>query len=215
MDQSYHDLRNDYGRLGLVESDLAADPLEQFARWFGEAQQHAPTEWFEPNAMTLATASPTGEVSARVVLLKGVAGGAFRFYTGYDSAKGQQIAANPRGALCFFWPHLERQVRVEGTITRLPREDSEAYFHSRPRGSQIGAAASSQSTVVASREELQERFEAIDKAHPDHIPLPDAWGGYALTPTSLEFWQGRPNRMHDRLRYVHEGDRWRVERLSP
>lgn len=215
MTKPLTEMRNDYRQAGLEESSIAVDPFSQFQLWFDQATEHSPGDWFEPNAMSLATSSPTGEVTSRIVLLKGIADGAFRFYTSHESDKGRQLEANPQAALNFYWPHLERQVRIVGSVAKLPNEVAEPYFHSRPRGSQIGAAASRQSSVVASREELAERFGELESQHAGEVPMPDWWGGYGVTPSAIEFWQGRPNRLHDRLRYRRDHDKWIVERLSP
>lgn len=215
-DHPVHAMRRTYDAAELVESSAGDDPLALFALWFDDARENSPGDWFETNAMTLATATPTGDVSARIVLLKGHDADGFRFYTNYDSAKGRQLAENPRASLVLFWPHVERQVRVTGAVEQLPREDSAAYFASRPRASQIGAAASAQSSVIASREALSAEFERIEqRLAGGEIPLPDNWGGYLVRPASIEFWQGRPGRVHDRLLYTRDGDSWRRERLCP
>lgn len=206
------DLRKDYTLAGLHESDLDPDPFAQFKRWFAEAQT---AKGHEPNAMTLATATPDGRPSARTVLLKGLDHG-FIFYSNYESAKGSDLAANPVAELLFFWPELERQVRVHGDVERLPRELSAAYFHSRPRGNQIGASVSPQSSVIVSRESLEEQFAQFEAEHDGReIPLPDHWGGYRVVPAWIEFWQGRKSRLHDRLRYLRTDADWRVHRLAP
>ncbi len=211
-----HDLRKQYTMSGLSEQDLLPDPLSQLKLWFDKALETNPVDWLEPNAVTLATASRGGDVTARIVLLKGIDQRGLFFYTNFDSAKGQQLAENPRAAVVAYWPHLERQVRIEGSTQRVSRELSEEYFHSRPRGSQIGAAISQQSQVMGSREELERRaaeLEAQLQVRP--VPLPDNWGGYRLEPTCFEFWQGRTNRLHDRIRYRRNGDEWVRERLAP
>jgi pyridoxamine 5'-phosphate oxidase len=213
-------LRENYTLGGLLEADAAPDPFTQFHRWFDEALA---VSIQEPNAMSLATVSPAGTPSLRIVLLKDINmhgpkdEQGFTFFTNYNSRKGQDLAHNPAAALCFHWRELERQVRIEGSIEKLPREQSESYFRSRPRSSQIGAWVSSQSTVIASRETLdqaqrlfEERFAGQD------VPLPDFWGGYLLRPVAVEFWQGRPSRLHDRLLYHQdEASQWRISRLSP
>lgn len=206
------DLRKDYTLAGLHETDLDPDPFEQFRRWFAEAQT---AKGHEPNAMTVATASPNGRPAARTVLLKGLDHG-FIFYTNYESAKGRELDANPEAELLFYWPELERQVRIHGRVERLPRELSAAYFHSRPRGNQIGATISPQSRVIPSRESLEALFSRYDaELDGQEIPLPEHWGGYRVVPDSIEFWQGRKSRLHDRLRYVRDRGRWSVERLAP
>jgi pyridoxamine 5'-phosphate oxidase len=207
-------LRKDYTLAGLVESDLDPDPIVQFRVWFTEAQA---AKGIEPNAMTVATADATGDPSARTVLLKGLDERGFIFYSNYDSAKGNQLAANPRAELLFYWPELERQVRIHGDVERLERTASEEYFRSRPIGNQLGALASPQSTVIPNREYLQELYDTLEQQYgSDSVPMPDHWGGYRVCPQSLEFWQGRKSRLHDRLRYRRDPDGgWFVERLAP
>jgi pyridoxamine 5'-phosphate oxidase len=211
---SLADLRENYTRAGLAEADVDPDPMVQFERWFEQARQAGLKE---PNAMTLATAAPDGQPSARIVLLKGMDANGFVFYTNYESQKGRELTANPRAALVFYWAELERQVRIQGTAGKVSREESEAYFHSRPRGSQLGALASRQSRTIEGRSELERQLaEREQRLVSKPVPLPANWGGFRLKPASLEFWQGRPNRLHDRLRYVREGSgAWRLERLSP
>jgi pyridoxamine 5'-phosphate oxidase len=205
-------LRAEYALGGLHESDLAPDPTSMFRTWIAEA---AASGMHEPNAMVLATASAVGVPSCRMVLLKGVDEGGFRFFTNLGSRKGSELSANPHCSLLFPWHPLERQVRIDGVAEELAREDVTAYFATRPRGAQLGAWASRQSRVVRSREELDEEFAAMEERFPDEVPLPDWWGGYVVVPEAVEFWQGRPGRMHDRLVYRREGDRWRTERLAP
>ena len=208
-------LRVDYGLAGLTEANVAADPVEQFTRWFEEALA---AKLPEPNAMTLATASSDGMPSARIVLLKGVDARGFAFFTNYASRKGRELEANPRACLCFFWQAMERQVRVEGMVERVSRAESEAYFHSRPLGSQIGAWVSRQSSPIASREVLEQRATALaGRFAGGPVPLPDFWGGYRVVPHAVEFWQGRPSRLHDRLLYSRppDGGAWKIERLAP
>jgi len=211
------EMRREFTRAGLSEADAAADPIEQFSWWFQAACAARPGDWFEPNAMTLATAGPDGEPSARVMLLKGFDARGFTFFTNFKSEKGRQLAANPRATMVFYWPMLERQVRIRGEITKLGRGESEQYFHSRPRGSQIGAQASHQSEIIASRAELEQRVRQLEARYDgQEVEMPDCWGGYLLTPHTIEFWQGRVSRLHDRLRYrKSEGGQWVIERLSP
>ncbi len=205
--------RSDYARAGLTEAELRSDPVEQFLAWLHEAEEAGLPE---PNAMTLATASSGGMPSARIVLLRGCDQRGFVFYTNYESRKGRELSANPHVSLVFYWPQLERQVRVEGTAVRVAAEESDAYFQSRPRASQIGAIASRQSSQLADRSELTERVRRLtERFDGKPIPRPEYWGGIRVIPTALEFWQGRPSRLHDRLAFLRNGDAWRVARLSP
>lgn len=206
--------RREYARGGLRRRDLAADPLAQLARWLEEALAATLPE---PTAATLATASRDGVPSARVVLVKGLDDGAVRFYTNYTSRKGRELEANPRAELCLFWPELERQVRVAGTVERLPEDASTRYFAGRPRGSQIAAWCSRQSSVVASREALEAAFHEVEARFAGRpVERPAFWGGYRLDPDEVELWQGRPNRLHDRFRYRRAADGgWTLERLAP
>jgi pyridoxamine 5'-phosphate oxidase len=208
------DLRKDYSLAGLAEKELARDPFRQFEKWFQEAEA---AKIPEANAMTLATATRDGRPSSRTVLLKGVDGRGFVFYSNYESRKGRELEANPRATLVFPWLALERQVIVEGAVARVAREESEAYFHSRPRASQLAAWVSQQSSIIASRAVLDESFKALEKKYAGQdVPLPPHWGGWRLTPETVEFWQGRRSRLHDRLRFRREKDgAWSIERLAP
>jgi pyridoxamine 5'-phosphate oxidase len=210
-------IRQDYAKAGLTESDVLPSALDQIERWLKDAiaAKHP-----EPTAMTLATIDESGDPAARVVLLKGLDARGLVFFTSYDSDKGRELAARPRAALNLFWVLLERQIRVVGSITKVSREETEAYFATRPRESQIGAWASRQSAVIAGRAELEARIaEARTRFGDGPVTCPPTWGGYRLTPDSVELWQGRPSRLHDRLRYTRiEGgadDAWRIDRLSP
>lgn len=206
-------LRVDYSRERLDENSVASNPFVQFAAWMTEALE---AELPEPSAMTLATVDPDGRPSARIVLLKGFDDDGFTFFTNYESRKGRELSANPNCALHFFWSGLERQVHIEGQAERLSREDSEAYFRTRPEESRIGAWASKQSTTLSSREELEARFqELLAEFKGKDIPLPPTWGGFRVVPVRFEFWQGRPSRLHDRIRYTLTADNWAIERLSP
>jgi len=206
-------MRREYAREGLAEADVDADPVVQFGRWFEQAEQ---ADLLEPHAMTLATATPDGRPSARMVLLRGFDQRGFCFYTNYQSRKGDELAANPLAALVFWWDKLERQVRIEGRVERTSRAESEAYFASRPPGSQLSAAASPQSRVIDGRPTLERRVTELATGQRDgRVPLPEFWGGYRLAHEVVEFWQGRPNRLHDRLRYRQTGRGWKLERLAP
>jgi pyridoxamine 5'-phosphate oxidase len=207
-------MRKEYADAGLREEDLAPDPVAMFARWFADARA---VDLHEPNAMVLSTASAEGRPSARMVLLKGFAADGFRFFTNAASRKGRDLAANPACSLLFPWHQLERQVRVEGTATPLPAADVAAYFAVRPRGSQLGAWASHQSRPVAGRGDLEAAYDEVAARYPDPepVPVPEEWGGYLVRPEAVEFWQGRPGRMHDRLVYTRSGDRWSTTRLAP
>jgi pyridoxamine 5'-phosphate oxidase len=233
---SLADERREYSLGGLDRQDLDADPMVQFRRWYAEMHDAAGATWLrgvgiallhlwqalagrapvDATAMVLATADGEGRPSARTVLLKGIDERGFAFFTNYESRKGRDLAENPRAALVFFWPVLERQVLVSGAVAKLPAAESEGYFRSRPRGSRIAAWASRQSSTVADRQELERQWaEAAARFPGDDVPLPPYWGGYVLTPSRLEFWQGRPNRLHDRFAYVLEDGRWVVHRLAP
>jgi pyridoxamine 5'-phosphate oxidase len=198
----------------LHERDLDPDPLALFARWFDEARDAGA---FEPDAVALATATPEGAPSVRMVLSKGFDSRGFAFFTNYASRKAGELEANPRAALLFHWPELGRQVRLEGTVERVPRSETEAYARSRSRASQLSALASPQSRPVPSREWLEQEVSDLDRAHgPDELPVPDHWGGYRLAPEAWEFWQHRPNRLHDRFRYLPAEDGgWKIERIGP
>lgn len=214
MDRKVADLRNEYTRAGLDETDLRPDPLAQFRGWFEDALAAG---LHEPNAMTLATATPDGKPSARVVLLKGFDERGFVFYTNYEGRKGEELARNPRAALVFYWGELERQVRIEGRASRVPERESDAYYASRPRGSRLGAWASEQSRPVESREVLESRLRALEREYEGReVPRPPFWGGYRVEPEAVEFWQGRQNRLHDRIVYRRRGaGGWEIERLQP
>jgi pyridoxamine 5'-phosphate oxidase len=210
---SIADLRTDYRRASLTEADVADDPIVHFRRWFDEA---VASEVVEPNAMCLATATPDAYPSARIVLLKEVDGRGFVFYTDYQSRKGRELADNPCASLCFFWGELERQVRINGAVQRVSRADSDAYFQSRPRGSRIGAWTSAQSSVLPSRETLEQQLAENEARFGDGpVPLPDHWGGYRVVPEEIEFWQGRQSRLHDRIQFRREAGAWVKRRLSP
>lgn len=206
------ELRREYSLRGLSESELDPDPLVQFRRWLAEAVEH---QLIEPNAMTLATVDAEGQPWSRTVLLKGCDARGFVFFTNYLGAKSRHLAQEPRCALTFWWSALERQVNVTGAVEKVSREETEAYFAVRPAASRLGAWASEQSKVIASREELERAFEEARARFGDHPPAPACWGGYVVQPETVEFWQGRLSRLHDRLRYVRQGDGWVIQRLSP
>lgn len=214
METSVADLRKEYTFRGLSETEAHPNPVEQFTVWF---EQAIATQLPEPNAMTIATATANGRPSARIVLLKDYDERGFVFYTNYDSNKGQQLLENPWGAIVFWWAQLERQVRIEGSVEQVSAEEADAYFESRPKGSQLGAWASNQSQVIASREVLEQSLQQLqEKYENQQVPRPPHWGGFRVIPTEIEFWQGRPSRLHDRLIY-HRGDdgSWTMQRLSP
>jgi pyridoxamine 5'-phosphate oxidase len=207
-------LRHEYVSQGLRRGDLNPDPLKQFAAWFTAAVEAGIRD---VNAMALATATADARPSVRIVLLKGFADDGFTFFTNYDSQKGRELDGNPRAELCIYWPQLERQIRVSGAVERASREESQRYFHSRPRGSQLGAWVSRQSETIDGRRILDARLnEMTERFHDVEVPLPPHWGGYRLRPHMIEFWQGRPNRLHDRFRYMRAADGgWQVDRLAP
>ena len=214
MDTRVADLRKEYTFQGLSETDVHPNPFEQFKIWFDQALF---AQLPEPNAMTIATATTNGKPSARMVLLKDYDERGFVFYTNYESNKGQQLVENPWGAIAFWWAELERQVRIEGRVEKVSPAESEAYFHSRPKASQLGAWASNQSQVIDSREVLERRLQQLKEEYENkEVPRPPNWGGFRVIPTEIEFWQGRPSRLHDRLLYQRSDDgSWRIQRLSP
>lgn len=208
------EIRTEYSKSTLDTSSVSADPIKQFEKWFEEVLD---SKALEPNAMTLSTLSEGGTPTSRIVLLKGVEGGQFVFYTNYQSQKGKELEKNPACSLNFFWPELERQVRIEGVAQRVSPASSDAYFQSRPRPSQIGAWASPQSSLIKDRLILEQRVLEIEKRFKDLkvLPRPKQWGGFAITPMEIEFWQGRPNRLHDRIVYTFIDKQWKINRLAP
>jgi len=211
--ENIQNLRQDYRAAELAEHDVDKDPIIQFEKWFKHALD---AQIYEPNVMTVATADLSGKPSARILLLKGFDQNGFVFFTNYASQKGRQLAENPQASIVFFWPELERQVRIEGTVTRVPEEDSTSYFHSRPKGSQIGATASPQSEIIPDRESLETRVKELTEAYQgQEVPRPVQWGGYVLKPDLIEFWQGRPSRLHDRICYTSVNGVWTINRLAP
>ncbi|MFI8345677.1 pyridoxamine 5'-phosphate oxidase [Streptomyces sp. NPDC085639] len=207
-------MRKQYRSEILDEGSLAENPMDQFALWF---QQAADSRLFEPNAMVVSTATPDGRPSSRTVLMKQFDGRGFVFFTNYASRKGRELAENPHVALLFPWHPIARQVIVTGTAARIGRDETAAYFRSRPHGSQLGAWASEQSSVIGSRGELDRRYAELEARYPEgeQVPVPPEWGGLRVFPEAVEFWQGHENRLHDRLRYALDGEKWRVERLCP
>jgi pyridoxamine 5'-phosphate oxidase len=212
--QSIADIRKDYSKASLDVSNVLNNPIQQFQKWFDEA---ITAEVPEPNAMNLATVNQDGRPSSRIMLLKGIENDRFVFFTNYQSDKGQALEANPACALTFFWPELERQVRIEGVATRIDEKRSEAYFQSRPRLSQIGAWASPQSSLLSDRQLLEDRFRQMEEKFKDEpvLPKPRQWGGFEVDPFQIEFWQGRPSRLHDRIRFTNIDGQWRINRVSP
>ena len=215
MKEKLQNTRRSYERGQLDYEHIAADPLQQFARWYNDYEQ---AQADDPNACLLSTADAQGRVTARVILLKGIDQGAFEFYTNYRSEKGRQLAENPQAALTFYWPEQERQIRIEGLVEKLSPAESDRYFASRPRGSQLGAWVSPQSEAIQSRQVLDQRLKAVKAQYGEKelVPRPPHWGGYRLKPRRLEFWQGRPSRLHDRMVYEQRADKsWEVDRLAP
>lgn len=211
--ENLQNLRQDYRVASLSENDVAANPFLQFKKWFSDAVE---AQLYEPNVMTFATADSDGKPSARIVLLKGFDENGFVFYTNYESRKANDLVENPQAAAVFFWAELERQVRIEGIVSKIDKETSEAYFHSRPIGSQIGAIASPQSSVITDRTILEEKVSMLTAEYEGKvIPKPDNWGGYLIEPKRIEFWQGRSSRLHDRITYDFIEGSWKISRLAP
>lgn len=212
--ETLQNLRQEYRSAALTEQDVENDPIAQFSIWFRDALN---AKLYEPNVMTLATADLTGKPSARIVLLKGFDENGFTFYTNYESNKGEQLLENPQASLVFFWPELERQVRIEGLVIKTEADVSDQYFHSRPTGSQIGAIASPQSRRLTHREVLEEKVVSLSQQYENkEIPRPAHWGGYIVIPEMIEFWQGRPSRLHDRIVFKRRSEQqWTIERLAP
>jgi pyridoxamine 5'-phosphate oxidase len=210
------DIRREYTLGGLRRADLDANPIAQFQKWFEQATKALAQKEIDVNAATLATADKNGKPSARIILLKGLDERGFIFFTNYDSRKGREIAENPKASLVFYWQQLERQICIAGSIKKISREESEKYFKSRPRGSQLAAWASNQSDVVADRAALKAKWSEMEKKFPNDVPLPPNWGGYVLKPERIEFWQGRASRLHDRFCYTRQKNNfWKLERLAP
>jgi pyridoxamine 5'-phosphate oxidase len=213
MSTNIADIRREYSLRSLTENDIAPDAIEQFTRWWDDAVK---SEIFEVNAMTLATSTKNGTPSARIVLLKGYDERGFIFFTNYESQKGKDLAENPNAALVFFWKEIERQIRIEGVVEKTTAQESDEYFSSRPAGSRIGAWASPQSSIIENRQILELNTERYAEEFKNSIPRPPHWGGYRVMPLRLEFWQGRSNRLHDRIQYTKTADgSWKAERLAP
>ena len=214
---TFHQIRKEYANQGIDDSLLPEDPMVLFRQWYKAAEENQPDDWVEANAMSLATSDSSGRVSNRYLLLKGIDDNGIRFYTNYESDKAEQIASNPHAAAAFHWAYIGRQVRLEGAVEKTSRADSETYFHSRPRGSQVGAAISAQSSELINRDELEQKKAAMEaKYEGQPIPLPECWGGYRIVAKRIEFWQGRANRMHDRVVYeLAEDGSWKRFRVSP
>lgn len=211
---SIADLRREYTYAGLRRADLDPNPIAQFTKWLDQA---VAANLSDPNAMTLSTVGASGQPSSRIVLLKAVDTRGFTFFTNYDSRKGRELAANPKVSIVFFWSEFERQVCITGSVSKVSREESAKYYASRPKGSRLAAWVSSQSEIIANRAELERRLEEFATKHPgEDVPLPPYWGGYTVAPDRIEFWQGRPNRLHDRFQYLRQSNQqWAIQRLSP
>lgn len=210
--KSIQNLRRQYTKASLTTKTVSIDPIKQFEKWFTQTLKAG---LVEPNAMVVATSTPKGKPSARVVLLKGLTDKGFIFFTNYNSKKGKELTSNPYASLLFFWDKLERQVRIEGKVKKISRADSTKYFDSRPHASRIAAWSSHQSSIIKDRAEIDKAFKKFDKMYPGEVPLPDYWGGFILIPNEFEFWQGRENRMHDRIKYKRKPAGWKIERLAP
>lgn len=211
--ENLQNLRQEYRAAQLAEADVEKDPILQFKKWFTEALD---AQLFEPNVMTLATANGNGKPSARIVLLKGFDEDGFVFYTNYNSHKGRDLAENPQASVVFFWPELERQICIDGIVSKVSAEASDAYFHSRPAGSQIGASSSPQSSIISGRDVIEENAARLTATYEGReIPRPEHWGGYLIEPIHIEFWQGRPSRLHDRISYDLVDGAWIINRLAP
>ena len=210
------DIRREYSLAGLRRADLDANPIAQFQKWFEQAAKVFAQKEIDVNAATLATADKNGKPSARIILLKGLDERGFIFFTNYNSRKGRELAENPNAALTFYWSEMERQICIAGFVEKISREESENYFKSRPRGSRLATLASNQSDVVADRAALEKKWSALAEKFPGEVPLPPHWGGFVLRPERIEFWQGRPSRLHDRFQYTRQPDNsWKLERLAP